>query len=201
MDEYDEITTPLETANDMLTVHDALDQQELPSDLSLDTSWDDYYTHDSANTHDSYSDDNLPVYQGETVETLQNYLLWQANLTPFTDVDRTIACAIIDAIDQRGFLAATLDEILQCTGIPDLSQEQVKTVLKRVQRFDPVGVAAVDDLPSVTLRRVEVDHRARDIARAAVELGVDLDRVGVGMRRGQQDLRGTWAGHEKDRVL
>jgi hypothetical protein len=31
------------------------------------------------------------VYQGETTQSLQDYLMWQVELTPFTDTDRAIA--------------------------------------------------------------------------------------------------------------
>ena len=52
---------------------------------------------------------------GETTENLQDYLLWQMRLTPFSDVDAAIALAIIDAIDESGYLTATLEGYSGCS--------------------------------------------------------------------------------------
>ena len=91
-----------------------------------------------------YIDDELPVYQGETTQTLQDYLMWQVELTPFSDTDRAIATSIVDAVDDTGYLTVTLDDILESMGDEEIELEEIEAVLKRIQRFDPVGVAAKD---------------------------------------------------------
>ena len=63
-----------------------------------------------------YHDDELPVYQGETTQSLQDYLMWQVELTPFTETDRAIATSIVDAVDDTGYLTVSLDEILDSMG-------------------------------------------------------------------------------------
>jgi len=90
-------------------------------------------------TGTDYQDDELPVYQGETTQSLQDYLMWQVDLTPFTDTDRAIATSIVDAIDDTGYLTVSLDEILDSMGDEELALDEVEAVLKRIQRFDPVG--------------------------------------------------------------
>ena len=65
-------------------------------------------------------------------------------LTPFSDVDRAIAIAIIDSIDESGYLTVSLDDILQSVNTEDEMEElveldEVECVLKRIQMFDPIG--------------------------------------------------------------
>jgi RNA polymerase sigma-54 factor len=108
-------------------------------------SWDEIYTAGTpSGTRVDYQDDELPIYQGETTQSLQDYLMWQVELTPFSDTDRAIATSIVDAVDDTGYLTVSLDDILESIGDADIEMEEVEAVLKRVQRFDPVGVAARD---------------------------------------------------------
>jgi RNA polymerase sigma-54 factor len=55
----------------------------MPDELPLDASWDEIYTAGTpSGTRADYQDDELPVYQGETTQSLQDYLMWQVELTP-----------------------------------------------------------------------------------------------------------------------
>ncbi|MCA6221340.1 RNA polymerase factor sigma-54 [Photorhabdus antumapuensis] len=124
---------------------DALQQKDMPDELPLDASWDEIYTAGTpSGTRNDYNDDELPLYQGETVQTLQDYLMWQAELTPFTETDAAIATSIIDAVDDTGYLTVPLEDILASIGDDQLTLEEVEAVLKQVQHFDPIGVAARD---------------------------------------------------------
>ncbi|MBN2706611.1 MAG: RNA polymerase factor sigma-54 [Deltaproteobacteria bacterium] len=73
-------------------------------------------------------------------DTLVDYLLWQLQLTPdFDDLDQQIGEDIIYSLDDDGYLEATVAELaarLSC------SEARVEKVLRRIQQFDPVGVAA-----------------------------------------------------------
>ncbi|RXJ71925.1 RNA polymerase factor sigma-54 [Veronia nyctiphanis] len=129
------------TDSDSLDSSDAMGKDEMPEDLPVDTTWDDVYTASSGNTGVSVSDD-APVYQGETTESLQNYLEWQLQLTPFSETDLAIATAIIDAVDDKGYLTVSAEDILESMGSEDVELDEVEAVLKRVQQFDPLGVAS-----------------------------------------------------------
>ncbi|GAA4498472.1 RNA polymerase factor sigma-54 [Pseudaeromonas paramecii] len=138
---------PSEEAQDssQLDTSEAMEQDKLPDDLPMDTSWDEVYTAaGSGQSSSPISGDEDFLYQGETTETLQDYLLWQMQLTPFSEVDQAIALAIIDAIDDSGYLTIDLDDIVQAVSDEDIQVEldEVTAVLKRVQHFDPIGVAA-----------------------------------------------------------
>jgi RNA polymerase sigma-54 factor len=147
-DLHEEVDSQEETdneANDTFDTVDALEQKEMPDELPLDASWDEIYTAGTpSGTGTDYQDDELPIYQGETTQSLQDYLMWQVGLTPFSDTDRAIATSIVNAVDDTGYLTASVEEILESIGDDELDLDEVEAVLKRIQRFDPVGVAAKD---------------------------------------------------------
>lgn len=144
-DPHEEIDAQETRENEALDTREALEQKEMPDELPLDASWDEIYTAGTpSGTGTDYIDDELPVYQGETTQSLQDYLMWQVELTPFTDTDAAIATSIVDAVDETGYLTVTLEEILESMGDDEVSLDEVEAVLKRVQRFDPIGVAARD---------------------------------------------------------
>ncbi|EIC1756736.1 RNA polymerase factor sigma-54 [Escherichia coli] len=145
IDTHEEIDTRETQDSETLDTADALEQKEMPEELPLDASWDTIYTAGTpSGTSGDYIDDELPVYQGETTQTLQDYLMWQVELTPFSDTDRAIATSIVDAVDDTGYLTVPLEDILESMGDEEIDIDEVEAVLKRIQRFDPVGVAAKD---------------------------------------------------------
>ena len=120
---------------------DVIDTNEMPEELPVDTTWDDVYSAGTGSTGIAL-DDDIPVYQGETTESLQDYLMWQVQLTPFSETDLAIATAIIDAVDEKGYLSCSAEDILDSFDDNELELDEVEAVLKRVQQFDPLGVAS-----------------------------------------------------------
>ena len=80
-------------------------------------------------------------------------------LTPFSDTDKTIAIAIIEAIDEAGYLTVSAEDILESVGIEDVELDEVEVVLKRINMFDPVGVAA-RSIPECLL--IQLNQFAKD---------------------------------------
>lgn len=76
--------------------------------------------------------------------TLKEHLIWQMQLTPFTEKDIAIATALIDAINDDGMITSPLIDIKTGIDYPgeDIELDEIETVLKRIQHFDPVGVAS-----------------------------------------------------------
>uniref|UniRef100_A0A486XNU3 RNA polymerase sigma-54 factor n=1 Tax=Rheinheimera sp. BAL341 TaxID=1708203 RepID=A0A486XNU3_9GAMM len=134
---------------------EAMSEQNIQEDLPLDNNWDDLVSAAPVTAGNSSDEDS--IYQGETSETLQDYLRWQMQLTPFSDTDRTIAEIIIEAIDENGLLTISCDEILESLGMDDIEADEVEAVIKRIQLFDPVGVAArsVQECLLVQLRQFD----------------------------------------------
>jgi RNA polymerase sigma-54 factor len=131
------------TGSDGVDSHDALEKGDIPDDLPLDSSWEEYLGSSSAPIKmvGSNPDDDY-IFQGETTESIQDHLMWQMELTHFSEVDRSIAIAIIDSIDESGYLTTTSEDILESLDDEEIELDEVECVLKRVQMFDPVGAGA-----------------------------------------------------------
>ena len=77
-------------------------------------------------------------------------MLSQVNLLHFSSIDKLIAYCIVDALDDKGFLAVEVTEILesvqhllrQMDYVDEVEEDEVLVVLKYIQRLDPVGVGA-----------------------------------------------------------
>jgi RNA polymerase sigma-54 factor len=110
-------------------------------DLPVDASWDEVYNVPAPTA--SGGEVNLEqVYQ--VTESLQDHLHWQLNLTPFSDRDREIAEAFIDAIDQTGMISQHLSDIVAHIDYEEpedgLLEDELVAVLHRLQQFDPPGI-------------------------------------------------------------
>lgn len=120
--------------------------ENIPTDLAVDTSWDDVYQSGSSGSGLSRPENEDFDYDSRNAssETLQDHLMWQLNLTPMSDTDREIATAIIDAVEPSGMLSQTVDDIFEGMQkvFPELEEDEVAAVLRRVQQFDPPGVAS-----------------------------------------------------------
>lgn len=71
--------------------------------------------------------------------SLEGHLLWQLCLSNITEEEEAIGEAIIGNLDSLGYLTTSAEEIASETLSP---LALVQSVLHRLQRFDPVGVAA-----------------------------------------------------------
>ena len=115
-------------------------------------------------------------------ESLRDHLAWQLNLTQLSPRDRLIGEALIDAIDEDGYLRTSFDDIV-ATLAPDLvcSHDEVLAVLHRIQHMDPLGVGARDLRECLLLQLgvLEEDTPGRALAeRMVVELIESLPRLG-----------------------
>ena len=120
-------------------------QTTIPDELPIDSSWE-----------DTYETILVPgISNPETVEfesqrsheaTLLDHLLWQLELTTFSERDHAIAIAIIDSVNDEGYLGNTPEDIYQGlqNQIEDLDFDEIIAVLHRVQHFDPPGIAAIE---------------------------------------------------------
>ncbi|QJR80248.1 RNA polymerase factor sigma-54 [Alteromonas pelagimontana] len=143
----DDFNETASTPSDNMDTGEALEKNDLPDELPIDSTWDEYYSASSAPAASSSSGgsggDDEQVFQGETTDNIQDHLLWQMRLTHFSDTDRAIAMAIIDSIDESGYLTVTVEDILQSVNDEDMEdpieEDEVECVLKRIQMFDPLG--------------------------------------------------------------
>ncbi|HEY0211696.1 RNA polymerase factor sigma-54 [Acerihabitans sp.] len=176
-DVHEEIDSHDLPDSESLDTREAMEQKDMPEELPLDATWDEMYSAGTpSGTGTDYRDEELPIYQGETIQTLQDYLMWQVELTPFSDTDTAIATSIVDAVDETGYLTVPLEDILECIGDDSVTMDEVEAVLKRVQRFDPVGVAARDlrDCLLIQLSQLSRDFPYINEARLIVSDYLDL---------------------------
>ncbi len=166
-DLHEEIDAREEQNNEQLDTSEALQQSDIPEDLPLDATWDEIYSAGTpSGTSNDYGSDELPIFQGETIQTLQDHLMWQMDLTPFSDIDKAIATSIIDAVDTTGYLTVPLEEILEGLGHDNIDLDEVEAVLKRIQRFDPVGVASRDLRECLLVQLSQLDTKTPYLAEA-----------------------------------
>jgi RNA polymerase sigma-54 factor len=87
--------------------------------------------------------------------SLQDHLLWQLQMSDFSDSERRFAELVIGNLDEKGYLDLVGIERADGTRTPDLSIEDLAAeaelhpddaplVLEMIQAFDPIGVAARD---------------------------------------------------------
>ncbi len=149
-------TTPEGAAeSEMQALEVGQQSDSIPAELPVDTRWEDVYEPGFVAGGGGSSDDDRDYeLQGSTSEDLGSHLLWQMQMSNFSPVDRAAAEAIIDAIDGDGYLKTPLEEIHQMLveQFPDLELDEVAAVLRRIQSFDPPGVAARDLQESLLLQ-------------------------------------------------
>lgn len=164
-----------EWSQEEISSNEALESNTISDELPTDSSWDDYMSAAPASSGPAYEGEDT-VYQGETTENIQDHLLWQLNLSPFTDEDLAIATAIIDAVDEKGFLTVSTEDIVESIDDEEVEIEEVEAVLKRIQHFDPVGVAArnLQECLSIQLKRFADDTPWKNEAIDVIDNHIDL---------------------------
>jgi RNA polymerase sigma-54 factor len=108
-------------------------------------------------------------YADRSEETLRDHLLWQLELENLDARTTAIGQAIIDAINDDGYLTDDA-EAIRATLAPDVlvSIEDIEQVLvKLVQQFDPVGVGArsVSECVQLQLKQLAADTAGLELAR------------------------------------
>lgn len=156
------------------------DSDTLPDELPVDSEWDDYYGEPTGMPPPD--DENSPQDNTAPPESLRDHMHWQLNLTPMSLPDRAIAHALIDGLDERGYLAESLEDIARATrhslgeACPATfpGEDELLAVLHRIQQFDPPGVAARDLAECLTLqlRQLPPAQPWRDEALKLVEQGL-----------------------------
>jgi len=90
------------------------------------------------------SGNEIELLTGEQT-SLRDHLIWQMQLTPFTDSDRLIATLLIDSINEDGYLENSIENIhstLSEDSDLEIELDEVQAVLQRIHQFDPISVGA-----------------------------------------------------------
>ena len=125
---------------------DARDDRELaapgaPSDVDDDRWSSDAGTFTGAGRDDDDDSDAQDIH-GST-PSLRDHLTWQMGVMQLSERDRSLVRFLIDALDDDGYLATPLAELLE--GIPpeyEIELEDLEIALCHIQSFEPTGIGA-----------------------------------------------------------
>jgi len=142
-----------------------LQSDTMSAEMPVDSSWEDTYDYTSSTPTTNYnsSEDGLRDYESKSTieDSLTDHLLWQLNLTPFSDIDRVIASIIVDSLSEDGYLTTPLEEIMEEFKNEEQEHEieldEIEAVLHRIQNFDPPGIAARDLRESLKLQLEQLE--------------------------------------------
>ncbi len=164
----------------------------IPTELPVDTKWEDQFdtpvVRQSAAEHPS--DNDFTARQSQT-ESLRDHLIWQMNLTQFSDSDRAIATAIIDGINSEGYLKIALPDLVAEFDNEDIELEEVTAVLHRIQQFDPSGVGARDLCECIQLQLQQLADDTPWRSEALLLLDGHFDLLADGNKAGIKRLLKT----------
>ncbi len=113
----------------------------------------------------SFEEKEAPDYENILTDSadLTEHLMWQLQMSHMDDRERMIGGLIIGNLDENGYLKVSLQELADDTGC---AIQDVEAVLRKIQLFDPVGVAA-RNLEECLLIQVEYlgisDQLVRDL--------------------------------------
>jgi RNA polymerase sigma-54 factor len=197
--EMNEAEEPRESAS-AADEFDLNDNDSMPDELPLDSSWDEVYSDSpqygsGGGQGDDERDYDTPDLGGHA---LHDHLAWQLQMSRMSPLDSRIALAIIDAIDDDGYLQADPADLAASLGDGVYAEpDEIEAVLHRVQSLDPPGVGARDPAECLAIQLRQLDpttpwlHAARELVANHLDLLAhqDLDRLGKQMGLGPDHLR------------
>jgi RNA polymerase sigma-54 factor len=156
-----------------------IENNNIPEELPVDTGWDDIYEGGGSYSRGSETDSDYRAIENQDGEdqTLRDHLLWQLNLTPTSETDRAIATAIIDALDDDGYLTSSLEDIHDLLGKDqEVGLDEIEANLHLVQSMEPTGVGARDLRECLLLQLAQMgpDRPWLEEARRLVAEHLDL---------------------------
>jgi len=190
---------------------------DIPAELPVDSTWEDIYADGpyGLSSGSGYEGDFQDVGVRESGrESLREHLYRQMELARFGPIDERIAVAIIDAIDDDGYLRVGEEEIRQ--GVlslfdnapgdesgraPEIGQDEIEAVLRRIRSFEPTGVGARDlrECLLLQLGALSPDTPWREEAMALVGEHLELlarknhAKLRLALGLGEQQLQQTSA--------
>ncbi|MDR1946026.1 MAG: RNA polymerase factor sigma-54 [Desulfovibrio sp.] len=122
------------------------DRDAFTDEAARNADWEDYLGEFSSTSRQSSVREYESLEDGAGFEarfsnkpTLEGHLGWQLRLSRLTEKEKNIGESIIGNLGSTGYLQTSVEELAVQSGS---DSAEVEKVLKAVQRFDPVGVAA-----------------------------------------------------------
>ena len=150
------------------------DLPQTPSDVDDDRWSSDAGTFTGAGRDDDDDGDPHDVHAANV--SLRDHLGWQLGMTQLGERDRSLVRFLIEALDDDGYLSATLEELWET--LPpeyEIELEELEIALRHIQNFDPVGVGARNLQECLALQlKVLPASEVRTLALAIVEQHLEL---------------------------
>jgi RNA polymerase sigma-54 factor len=118
----------------------------------------------------------ISEFADESGKTLREHLLWQLEMEHFTPREAVIGEALVDAINDDGYLTVDLAEISASIDAP-VSAEEIEAALAKVQHLDPVGVGARSLSECIVLQLEQLDAGTAGLRLAVTLADQHLDLI------------------------
>lgn len=143
--------------------------QSIPDELPVDSRWDDVYTSHNGGMEGEESG----FERNSTTDSLQDHLRWQLNLTPLSELDKSIGENLIDGIEPSGLLSAAIEDIAKSLSV---GEDEVVAVLRAIQQFEPAGCGArnLQECLLLQLQQLPVETPWIKQAQNIIERHLDL---------------------------
>ena len=161
--------------------------------------WQEYFDTHSNSMHGSLTAEAMsedgdapPSWENSLTKktSLEDHLIWQLRLSKITEKESAIGLYVIQNLNENGYLTLTVEEVCSAT---ETTPEDVEAILKRIQFFDPVGVAARNlreclliqlenlHLSDTLAARIVADYlsflESKRYEKLAKDLGVTIDDI------------------------
>src|SRR5436853_4429612 len=152
--------------------------ETVASASEADTTWEreSWQTTGGTGSSASSSGDSDGAMEMVAADTdLRQHLHGQINVMPLTDRDRVLVGAVIESLDDDGYLRLSLDELASLVELdPPVEDCEINTALKLVQSLDPCGVGARNASECLLLQLECIDDALdRELARRIITEQLD----------------------------
>ncbi|MBT8091245.1 MAG: RNA polymerase factor sigma-54 [Gammaproteobacteria bacterium] len=158
-----------------------------------------WQTRAAERTQDSgWNGEGRPIseFADESRQTLREHLLWQLEMEQFSPREVVIGEAIIDSINDDGYLTVDLEEIAASldeeSGILD---SEIERTLTKIQRLDPVGVGARSISECIVLQLSQLEWKTPGLQLA---ISIASDHLDLVASRDYGELRRGLCATEED---
>ncbi|MDE0152061.1 MAG: RNA polymerase factor sigma-54 [Bdellovibrionales bacterium] len=118
------------------------------------------YTATNINVSKNTADEKYYERHTPAEESLRDHLLWQVNFSGFSESERKILYALIDVINEDGYLT---DSVQNISRQHQFNEKDVQVLLKKLQDFDPHGVGAGDLTECLLIQARHIDEDTHDL--------------------------------------
>ncbi len=120
----------------------------------------------------------ISEFADESGQTLREHLLWQLEMEQFSPREVVIGEAIIDSINDDGYLTADLEEIAASLDEESgILESEIERTLTKIQRLDPVGVGARSISECIILQLSQLEWKTPGLQLAISIASDHLDLV------------------------